>query len=429
MFDTSALPDNADISSAVLYFYGKSDSSTTDFNITAVSGDNIGSPMVAGDYYAAYEKTTSLGTLATSSYAVGSYNSITLSNTSLNEISKIGYTNLVLRSSRDIAGTTPTGDEYVTIYMGEMGVGYYPYLVITYTQDAYLNAPDFLTISSVGIFNNYDISGDKLFCVLYNVEYTSGPPAQMPEDYINIQLVDDGTVVGQSKLPNWGMAPGSIYVTSGMGIDWGEDYEIRLVGTDKYDDTVYYSYEVQDSDWIGISTILLDNWVMQSANSISDYYDEETTEYYQGEWVLNSYGGVLFRDGIPGLDLIRPNIFKEKTVDPSQYGTDTDPDYSYQNTLNASNSLGAMTMNALNDLGETSGVGGTFLAGFFWFFLMMVICGSVLFYTNSALLGLLFSIPFLIVGGLFGIVPLVVIAVLGLVCAAAIMYTVWGKIA
>lgn len=47
-------------------------------------------------------------------------------------INKSSWTKLCLRSSRDINGTAPTGNEYVTVYASEQGNGYEPKLVITY---------------------------------------------------------------------------------------------------------------------------------------------------------------------------------------------------------------------------------------------------------------------------------------------------------
>ena len=427
-FDTSSLPDGATITGAKLYFYGKTDSSTTNFNMTVVDASNIGSPMISGDYYAVYEKSTSLGTLSTASYTTGVYNSITLSSTGLLSISRVGDTKLALRSDRDIAGTTPTGAEYVLIYTGEMGSGYAPYLAVEYTEPSGLANPDYLTISSVKVFSNYDVSGDKLFCVLYNVEYSAGPPAQNPGDYFDIQLISGATVIAQTGIPNWGMSPGSIYLGANNSITLGGDYQIRIMGSNLYSSPMYYTYDIGSGDWVGSAMGLLDNWVKSSANVISDYYNVAMSEYFNSKWVLNDYGGALFIAGIPGLDDQRPGLFKGINVDFSG-GNESNADYTYANTLNSSTSLGAKTQAALNALGVTLGVGGTFFGGFFWGFIMLVVCGVIVLATGNSLLGLVMSIIILICGVVLGVIPPVFIAVFGLVCAAGMLYVIWGKTA
>jgi hypothetical protein len=73
------------------------------------------------------------GTLTTGGLHNG-YNNMSL--TQLNWITKNGTTKLCLRSSRDINGNTPTGNEYVNMYANEQGSGYQPKLVINYRNQS-----------------------------------------------------------------------------------------------------------------------------------------------------------------------------------------------------------------------------------------------------------------------------------------------------
>lgn len=132
-FDTSSLPDDATISSAVLSLYGSQDSSIVDFEITAVDGSVLHEPLVGADYGALRNQTVSGGAFDTSGFSVSGYNDIPLNETGMGWISKTAITKLGLRSSRDIAPTEPHWDERVDVYTFEKGGGYQPKLVVTYT--------------------------------------------------------------------------------------------------------------------------------------------------------------------------------------------------------------------------------------------------------------------------------------------------------
>jgi len=132
-FDTSSLPDDATISSAVLSLYGKAKYGTVDFLITVVDGSVLHEPLVGADYGALRDQVVSGGTFHTSGFNTGGYNDIPLNETGIGWISKTGITKLGLRSSRDIAAIAPSTLEFVTVYPSEEGEGYRPKLVVTYT--------------------------------------------------------------------------------------------------------------------------------------------------------------------------------------------------------------------------------------------------------------------------------------------------------
>ncbi|HVQ01398.1 MAG TPA: PKD domain-containing protein [Candidatus Thermoplasmatota archaeon] len=135
-FNTSALPSNAIIDNATLGLYKSSDSSTTDFLITIQNGQPTypHDPPQTGDYSKTHYSGNG-GTLNTSGFGNG-YNNISLNNDGISWINRTGWTKLCLRSNRDINGTTPTGNEYVTVYASEQGNGYQPKLVIAYRNQS-----------------------------------------------------------------------------------------------------------------------------------------------------------------------------------------------------------------------------------------------------------------------------------------------------
>lgn len=134
-FNTSTLPSNAYLDSATLSLYKKDDYSTTDFDITIQNGQPTypHDPMQSSDYnrnnYAGNG-----GSLNTAQFTNG-YNDIRL--TSLSWVTKGGTTKLCLRSSRDINGNAPTGNEYVNVYSHEYtGIGCQPKLTVVYRNQS-----------------------------------------------------------------------------------------------------------------------------------------------------------------------------------------------------------------------------------------------------------------------------------------------------
>jgi hypothetical protein len=133
-FNTSALPSNAYLDNATLSLYKKDDYSTTDFDITIQNGQPTypHNPMQTGDYFRNYYSGNG-GSLGTSRFTSG-YNALIMNN--LSWINKTGITKLCLRSSRDISGTAPTGNEYVNVYSNEFLGMNPPRLVINYRNQS-----------------------------------------------------------------------------------------------------------------------------------------------------------------------------------------------------------------------------------------------------------------------------------------------------
>ncbi|HWR27473.1 MAG TPA: hypothetical protein VN377_03435, partial [Candidatus Thermoplasmatota archaeon] len=135
LFNTSTLPSNAYIDSAILSLYKKDDYSTTDFQLTIQNGQPIypHNPLQTGDYGKSHYSGNG-GSLNTANFVNGR-NNITLTN--LNWINKTGTTKLCLRSSRDINGNSPSGAEYINVYSANAPLGgQVPKLIITYRNQS-----------------------------------------------------------------------------------------------------------------------------------------------------------------------------------------------------------------------------------------------------------------------------------------------------
>jgi len=133
-FNTSAIPDDATITSATLSLYGEVDASDQDFFLIIQNGQPASphDPLQSDDYYHGNYSGNG-GSLNTTGFSSSGYNNITLNSTGRSWINKTGMTKLCLRSSRDINSIAPTINEYVRIYTSEQGSGYKPKLIVVYT--------------------------------------------------------------------------------------------------------------------------------------------------------------------------------------------------------------------------------------------------------------------------------------------------------
>jgi len=134
IFDTSPLPQEATIVSAVLKLWGSQDRSLRDFTI-CVQGDRGGGyphvPLEEADYfYLRYDEVMG-DSFNTSNMQLSGYNNISFSGNETIWISTEGLTRLCLRSSHDCDGSIPQGDERVFFNSTNQG-GYPPVLSLTY---------------------------------------------------------------------------------------------------------------------------------------------------------------------------------------------------------------------------------------------------------------------------------------------------------
>lgn len=110
LFDTSALPDDAIISSAVLSFYGesKSDGLSATPNINVYSANPASDVALVGADYSTCGSTPFCDTPVTyAGWSTSGYNDFTLNATGIAAISKTGLTKLSLRNAAYDVGATP----------------------------------------------------------------------------------------------------------------------------------------------------------------------------------------------------------------------------------------------------------------------------------------------------------------------------------
>lgn len=234
-FDTSGLPNNAIIDSAVLRVYRSGYDIYPDpepITVRVVSGSGTHNPLQLSDFGVLLSKTTSGGSC--SWYKATDYEDITLNATGRSWISKTGDTILALRTSKDVNNTNPSnGSPQMPVTTIKQKGTDRPKLTITYhlaslptltTQQPI----DVNTNSAIGRGNIVDTGGENCgrrgFC--YKVG-TSGDP----------------TTADSTAYTNGSFGTGA-YSKAITGLDPGTNYRIRAYATNSagtgYGDTVQF---------------------------------------------------------------------------------------------------------------------------------------------------------------------------------------------
>lgn len=142
-FDTSAIPDASTITDAKLYAYVSSWDDDDNAQVYIVNGMPTypSDPLVLADYdytkYGSFTTTYGYADVGTDLASAG-YHKVNTSDSTLLKaiVNKTGYTKLGLIDRCDKENDAVSGLNYLAYYTYEKGVGYRPYLEITYTAVA-----------------------------------------------------------------------------------------------------------------------------------------------------------------------------------------------------------------------------------------------------------------------------------------------------
>jgi len=192
-FDTSSLPDNANIMSVTLSFYDESDDSVTDFTVEARLCD-WGSELTVADWISGANlgSYTLLASKATSGWTIGQYNALTSESAFLSNINKTGKTRIVVCSSRMRNGDVPTGTEWIDLFNYRKGDGYWAKLVVEYGTPQE-GAATLQSVASISPTANYSVVASAALQSVASI--TEATPSGIPSlDFTKYDFyVDNGT--------------------------------------------------------------------------------------------------------------------------------------------------------------------------------------------------------------------------------------------
>lgn len=252
-FPTGDLPDDAIVTSSSLRVYCSSDYSDTDFFLTIQNGQPTypSDPVVVADYDESFYSGNG-GSLTTVGLVESGWNTITMNATGMGWINVTGDTKLSIRSSREIAGTVPTGDEYIRVYSQDFTtMSYEPEIFVNYTSES-------LTVTANGVSSG---------------EHTINVTA----DTTNLKLYVDG-----SEEDSTALGGGSV-------LDNGNDWYLDQNGVMPY--LTSYQHYVG-----GVQKCWFEPTVMASSTNLPDRSGNGNTgtmNFGSPSWAEATVGGVL----------------------------------------------------------------------------------------------------------------------------------------
>jgi hypothetical protein len=209
--------------------------------------------------------------------------------------------------------------------------------------------------------------------------------------------------------------------------EWGQDYTVTISGTDsKWTVPPTASYSLTSGDWIGTDLTYLDSWVISDAKSLEDYYSTDLTIYsVEGTTKLNNAGGEVYREAIPGIAVLRPDLFSVGIVAIDPDSTDSDA-LSQEGQTDVQNKFGLVVMAKFTSLGSYLGLSGNAVAGVFWFIIIILVAGVVSMIPGSSpIIGLIVSIPILFIAVNLGCIPMAIMAIICTVLIVLTMMKMW----
>jgi hypothetical protein len=161
------------------------------------------------------------------------------------------------------------------------------------------------------VFSGYKQTGDWLVVADVKNVYVPYYPNNDSQIYFQLQLLSGTTVKGATSFRAWDRQPLAIYLNAATAgtMTWGSAYKIRIQSM--FDSDVHSEYTLVSADWNAGNLLYLDSYVRTLASIYEDYYDTVylTSVTGQTDRVLNESGSIVFMRGVPGLEIVRTDLF------------------------------------------------------------------------------------------------------------------------
>lgn len=279
-----------------------------------------------------------------------------------------------------------------------------------------------IDIDRCEVYSGYLEDNDMLFVGQYLNNYVPYYPFSDPSRYFDIQLrsTDGATVIAQTICTAWGNKPCSLYLSADQaaGLTTGTAYRIYIAGPAGAPATYY---TLTSADWRGDDLTYLKTWALTTAYDLEDYYGVTLTTYVAEKGiVLNEEGGVLFENGIPGLDAVLPEAFQvvihEPYVGTSTWTNDFDEGDTWEDKL------GPTVSGVLTDWGDTVGADGDEFGGFVLLFIYIAVA-IFPFAKGHITSGLALGIPVALAGAWLHLID---IRLVGVILSFLVILIVWS---
>ncbi|MCJ7805219.1 DUF2341 domain-containing protein [Patescibacteria group bacterium] len=169
-----------------------------------------------------------------------------------------------------------------------------------------------IEVLSTKVFTGYKQADDWLIVADVNNIYVPYYPDNDSQLYFQLQLISDNITKGATNFRAWGRQPLAIYLNAGTAsaLSWGDTTcKIRIQAL--FNNDVLSEYALVPADWSAGSLLYLDSYARTLASTYETYYSTAYLISSAGQTVkvLNEAGSIIFMRGIPGLEIVRPNLF------------------------------------------------------------------------------------------------------------------------
>lgn len=260
-------------------------------------------------------------------------------------------------------------------------------IIIATPVFAYLEPPSgTMTFSSVRAFQNTVEDGDVTIIFDYNIPYSSYPTTPATLSIVFRCYSPDGATLLNTATPynftlfetaGYGYGVNVFYFPASENLSWGAAYILNIQQLPLYYNPAgSISYTLVSTDYSS-ATLQTDsqydvyNYILGICDDYQAYYPDvglkSTTDT---AIVLSAYGEAYFRGGIPGLQLICPQLFLVQTYSPELMPTEN-----YTMELGEQYSerlIGTDIERGAERLGDYFGVGWYFVLAVFTFGLALV---------------------------------------------------------
>lgn len=299
--------------------------------------------------------------------------------------------------------------------------------------------PDDISIRSVGVYQNIFETGDMLFVISCDIEYTVEPAGNASSNFLfSLYNASNSTLISPVRpVSYYQESVTSIYRTAAQvtssGLVWGSNYRVRVGGNP----TVFGNLTegismttrtLSSSDWVvgnaATSREALRVWClaqaawMQTERGVALLVSVPDVLY-----ALNTLGRIMFLEGIPNLDSVVPLLF-QASVGTNEY-EDDEVTGAYEEETSVSNRLGDAVADSFEGIGDYFGVSGQTTAGMFWALIMVIAASIVFAYSGNTVAAILLCAPLLILGAELGLVPLAMLFVLTIAMVAYLGYQLY----
>lgn len=225
-------------------------------------------------------------------------------------------------------------------------------------------------INNVGLFSNYETTGDLLICMEVYCNLTGLAPTASPSQNFVIELLDptDTTIIASTPLLQWRDRPESIYLSPTLASTLTPDgaYHIQVDGLFSGAVNPYVDYIVQPADW----SKLLPTWIIGVGNDMELYdFGSNNGTYVTSSTssgsIITDAGGGFFTTSIPNIQVIESASFQQSTSQatvPSNLGSPANDQYDTNH--NWTTQFGTQITSDWNTLGGVIGVSGRSAMGY-----------------------------------------------------------------